>query len=185
MYKEASGLEKVCDYIVGCRIVVEKPHKHPRSGSLYRVKIEIDVPHNPELVVTREPGEGKIHESLQTSLRQAFRSARRQLKKLVDKQREEIKTHPFQQAKAVVYKLFPKKGYGFLKTVDGRDIYFHKNSVLHGGFDRLAIGTGVSFSEEKGKKGPEASSVQIIDKPGSRVSDKKEKMPPPLGWKKK
>ena len=29
-------------------------------------------------------------------------------------------------------KLFPEGRYGFLRTVDGREVYFHSNSVLHG-----------------------------------------------------
>jgi cold shock CspA family protein len=36
--------------------------------------------------------------------------------------------------------------------------------VLHGEFNRLAIGTGVNFSEELGEKGPQATSVRIIEK---------------------
>ena len=33
-------------------------------------------------------------------------------------------------------------------------------------FDRLEIGTGVQWHEEQGDKGPQASTVRIIDKPG-------------------
>jgi cold shock CspA family protein len=57
--------------------------------------------------------------------------------------------------------LFPEEGYGFLATPDGREIYFHRHSVLHPGFDRLAIGTEVRFVEESGEKGPQASTVAI------------------------
>jgi cold shock CspA family protein len=58
-----------------------------------------------------------------------------------------------------VTKLFPKDGYGFLETVGGREVYFHKNSVLDGGFGLLKAGVRVRFSEEEGEKGPQASSV--------------------------
>jgi cold shock CspA family protein len=169
IYDEASSLEKVCDYMISGSIAVEKPHRHPRSGNPYRVRIGIRIPHNPELVVTRESGEGEMHDSLAKVLRSAFKSMRRQLKKLVEKQRYETKIHPDQQAAAVVQKLFPIEGYGFLKTIEGREIYFHKNSVLHGDFERLEIGTGVRYVEEAGREGPQASTVQIEDKPGSRM----------------
>jgi len=58
--------------------------------------------------------------------------------------------------------LFPKQDYGFLETPDGREIYFHRNSVLHPGFDRLEIGTEVRFVEELGQEGPQASTVAIV-----------------------
>jgi cold shock CspA family protein len=43
-----------------------------------------------------------------------------------------------------------------------REIYFHRDSVLHDAFDRLAIGTEVTFVEEEGKKGPQASTVKPV-----------------------
>ncbi len=171
---EAASLEKVCDYMISGAIVVEKPHQHPRSGSPYRVRLGIHVPHNPEIVVTREPGDGEIHDALSKVFRSAFKAMRRQLKRLVERQRYQIKTHPEQQARAVVHKLFPEEGYGFLKTIEGREVYFHRNSVPHGDFERLEIGTGVRYVETKGREGPQASTVQIVDKPGSRIAKKKE-----------
>jgi len=59
----------------------------------------------------------------------------------------------------------------------------HKNAVLHGDFDCVEIGTGVRFEEEMGEKGPQASTVQIIDKPGARMgSSGADPIEPPLGW---
>jgi cold shock CspA family protein len=49
---------------------------------------------------------------------------------------------------------------GFLESDDGREIYFHRNSVLDGAFPRLEIGAQVSFAEEAGDKGPQASTVR-------------------------
>jgi cold shock CspA family protein len=34
------------------------------------------------------------------------------------------------------------------------EIYFHRNAVLDGAFDRLSIGSEVAFVEEEGEKGP-------------------------------
>jgi cold shock CspA family protein len=49
------------------------------------------------------------------------------------------------------------------------EVYFHRNSVLHGEFDRLAIGMGVRYTAEVGEKGLQATSVQIVDKPRTPV----------------
>jgi cold shock CspA family protein len=61
-----------------------------------------------------------------------------------------------------VSRLFPEAGYGFLETPDGRELYFHRHSVLHPGFDHLALGTEVRFAEELGEKSPQASTVAIV-----------------------
>jgi cold shock CspA family protein len=42
------------------------------------------------------------------------------------------------------------------------EVYFHRNSVLHRGFDELAVGTEVRFVEEEGEQGPQASTVAVI-----------------------
>lgn len=181
---EAAKLEKICDYLISCRIAVEKPHEHQRSGSPYRVRIKVTLPPGHEIVAVRESGESDMHEPLHTVLRNAFEAVQRQLKKVTAQQRGEVKTHLQQEMAAVVYKLAREEGYGFLKTLDGREIYFHRNSVLNDDFDRLEIGTGVRFFEEEGEKGAQASSVQIVDKPGVRVSESGQSASePPLGWK--
>jgi len=53
----------------------------------------------------------------------------------------------------------PEQEYGFIQTSDGREIIFHRNSVLGAGFNALEIGSDVRFSEEEGDKGPQASTV--------------------------
>jgi cold shock CspA family protein len=54
-------------------------------------------------------------------------------------------------------------GFGYITTVGGREIYFHRNSVINEEFDNLVPGRGVRFSEEMGDKGPQASTIQILD----------------------
>jgi cold shock CspA family protein len=51
-----------------------------------------------------------------------------------------------------VIRLDPLGGFGFLETAYKREVYFHKNSVLNGGFARLGIGTRAAFAEEAGEK---------------------------------
>jgi cold shock CspA family protein/ribosome-associated translation inhibitor RaiA len=182
--KQSAKLERVCDHIIGCRIVVEKPQEHQRSGNPYRVRIDVTVPPGHELVAVRESGEGDSQEQLPTVIRKGFDAMRRQLKKLVEKQRREVKSHPAQQAVGVVVRLFRDQGYGFIKSLDDREIYFHKNSLAENEFDRLEIGTGVHWAEEQGDKGPQATTVRIVDKPGGGISETKERnIEPPPGWK--
>jgi cold shock CspA family protein len=61
--------------------------------------------------------------------------------------------------KGRVVKLFPEEDYGFIETSDGREVYFHRNSVIDPAFDKLKEGTKVVFIEEQGDKGPQAKRV--------------------------
>lgn len=164
--EKVAKLEKICDYISSCRVDVDKPQEHRTSGNPYRVRIDITIPPGHEIVVDRNLGQDAMHLNLEAVIRDAFDRAERQVKRLMDKQRGDVKVHPDQQTVALVSKLFPEQGYGFLRSVDGRDIYFHKNSVLNDDFDRLKVGTGVNYFEEMGENGAQASNVQIVNKPG-------------------
>jgi ribosome-associated translation inhibitor RaiA len=168
--RKVDKLERLCNYIISIRVTVESSQDHQRTGSPYRVRIYLSVPPGHELVVKREETEGHVHEELSTVVRTAFDAAERRLKELMERQRGKVKSHPEQERVAMVDKLFPQEGYGFLKTVEGRVLYFHRNSVLADDFDRLEIGTGVRYVETMGDKGPQASTVQILDKPGARHS---------------
>jgi len=173
--KEAAKLEKFYSRIMSCRVVIEVPEHRRRYGGLHHVRIDLGVPGG-ELVIKNEPSlRGSIpeeeqktakhlevdtpHKHVELAIRDAFRSARRKLEEYARRQRGDVKTHETHQAEVV--ELYPKKGYGFLKTVDGRQIYFHRNSVLHGSFARIKVGSTVAFAEEQGEHGPHASTVRI------------------------
>jgi cold shock CspA family protein/ribosome-associated translation inhibitor RaiA len=187
IHEKVAKLDKLCDYISSCHIAVEKIHDRPSHGSPYRVRIDMTVPPGHELVADVNPSERNQYVRLDTVIRDAFSTAERQLKELISRQRESEKAQTNDSAQdtmALVTKLFPDQEYGFLKTLDGQDIYFHRNSVLHGDFDRLEIGTGVRFVAQEGEEGLRASTVQIVDKPGARAGKADETLiEPPLGWK--
>jgi len=45
-----------------------------------------------------------------------------------------------------------------------RAIYFHRNAVIDGAFERLKVGSEVAFVEEAGEKGAQAGTVRLIGK---------------------
>jgi len=158
-----SELEELFDGIVSCRVLLEAPHRHHHQGQRYRVRIELSVPGD-HLVVGRSPDKDAAHEDAHVALRDAFRAARRQLEDYVRRLRGQIKTHAAPPHGRVVF-LEPNLGHGRLATDDGREVYFHRNSVI-GGIDRLRLGAEVRFHEEPGDKGPQASSVEPIGEHG-------------------
>jgi cold shock CspA family protein len=99
-------------------------------------------------------------------VRDAFEGARRQIDRQTDKQTGQTKRHPHQEVSAMVEQLFHEEGYGFLRTLDGRQIYFHRNSMPHDDFDELQLGTGVTFEATEGDEGLQASTVRVIDSRG-------------------
>jgi ribosomal subunit interface protein len=169
--ERAARLDRYYDRIMGCRVVVEAPHRHHHQGKLFHVRIELTIP-NGELVVSREPAQHHAHEDVYVAIRDAFNATQRRLADYARRQRGDVKVHEAPPP-ARVSKLLPAEGYGFITSSDGREIYFHKNSVLSDRFSRLQVGTEVQFVEEQGDKGPQASSVRIVGKTHARKSSSK------------
>ncbi|MFO0888549.1 MAG: HPF/RaiA family ribosome-associated protein [Isosphaeraceae bacterium] len=153
-------LEGLYDRIISCRVVIDQPHRHHRQGNPVQVKIDLKVPGS-ELVVKREPAEVLASDDLVGVIHEAFEDLQRQLEGFVNRRRRFVKNHEG-PPHAKVARVLPEAGYGFLETFDGRELFFHRNSVLNQGFDRLKVGAEVTFIEELGDKGPQASTVKPV-----------------------
>jgi cold shock CspA family protein/ribosome-associated translation inhibitor RaiA len=177
---EAAKLSTYYNRIMGCHVAIEVPHRHHRKGSPFHIRIDLVVP-GEEIVVKREPslshrakqlGETEVkkhlevktpHKNLRLAINDAFKAAGRRLQDYARRQRGDVKTRtPLQVAR--VSKILPDEGYGFLTSDDGREIYFHQNSVLNRAFPRLKVGSMVGLVEEPGEKGPQATTVRVISK---------------------
>jgi cold shock CspA family protein/ribosome-associated translation inhibitor RaiA len=166
--EKAVKLESFCGKIMGCRVLVEAPHRHHRKGKLYHVRIDLTLPGG-EIVINHEPSQRAAHKDVYVAIRDAFAAARRKLQDFSRRRRGVLKVHE-PPPSARVAKLFSDKQFGFLETPDGREIYFHGHSVLNGGFGALKVGAEVHFVEEPGEKGPQASTVAPIKHPGTRAT---------------
>jgi len=54
------------------------------------------------------------------------------------------------------------KGFGFIKTDKGPDLFFHMSSVEGARFEELQEGQKVSYNEGSGPKGPRAENVRPV-----------------------
>jgi ribosomal subunit interface protein len=167
--QRADKLEQFHSQLISCRVAVEQPHAHQRSGNPYRVRIEVRVPPGHDLIAEASPKTHDLHESLERVVSDTFQAMERQLKTLAERQRMDVKHHDV--AAAFVARLFREQEYGFLRTTDEREIYFQRAATLGQDWERLEIGTQVRFEEAMGEMGPQATTVQIIDKPGHRIQD--------------
>ena len=84
---KAEKLERFCDQIISCHVIVDAPHHHKQKGESYDVNITISVP-GEELVVKHEPDE-----DLYVAIRDAFDAAERRLKEHSERRSGEARRH--------------------------------------------------------------------------------------------
>lgn len=83
---KAARLDKFCDHITRCDVIVEHPNHAQHSGNPFHVRIDLRVPPGHELVVHEKPVQHEMHEPLTKVVNEAFKAMERQLKDLVDRQ---------------------------------------------------------------------------------------------------
>jgi cold shock CspA family protein/ribosome-associated translation inhibitor RaiA len=180
VHKEAAKLDHFFGQTSSIHVVIEPETHSQRSGNLYRVGVHIKAPPGKSIDVGRaEPqthGQQHPHDEdaydkgahggAYLAIRDAFAAARRQLQDHARRIDGRVKTHE-PPLHGRVTRLVPGvEGYGFVTTNDGREIYFHQNSVTGDGFKRLHEGSEVRVvvAENEGEQGPHASTVTLIGK---------------------
>jgi cold shock CspA family protein len=181
--RQVRKLEQFYWHIIGCRVVVEAPHRHHRKGKSFVIRIDLVLPAK-ELVInnaaqplratkiseqepenllpkTHEPSKEGAHKDAYVAIRDAFNAAGRKLQDYARRRSGALKMRE-SAPRGQVVKIYSDEGYGFLEAADGKEIYFHGHSVLRPGFNRLKIGTEVQFIEAEGDDGPQASTVRMI-----------------------
>ena len=176
--KRAAKLDAYCRDIMSCRVVVDIPHRHHEEGNRFSLRIDVTVP-GEEIAVNHESNlhaskqdlderewvkefevEG-MRKDLRLVIREAFDVARRRLQDYARVHRRAVKTHE-ESPHGRVVRWIPEERFGAIEAADGHEVYFHQNSVLGGGLKRLRVGAKVVFVEERGEKGPQASTVKVI-----------------------
>jgi cold shock CspA family protein/ribosome-associated translation inhibitor RaiA len=160
--QRSKNLGRYSSNILRCETIVVAPHRHQRKGELYDVRIHLMVP-GEDLYVNLQGAEEDVY----VAIRNAFDAARRELEDYERRRRGKVKRHEEPPSGHIV-KLFGAEGYGFIKASDGREIYFHRNSVVDRPFEALRLGAEVRFAEEKGAEGPQATTVHVIEIPAPR-----------------
>ena len=166
--KHVAQLEQRWGRITACRVTIKASSPHHRSSGLYEIHIHLSLPDGREVNVTRTPTADERHADVTFALSDAFKHARRQLQDRIRRVQGQVKHH---EAAAVgkVARIDPAGEFGFLESRDGQEIYFHRNSVVDGGFARLRVGSQVTYTEEMGEKGAQASTVRLLGKHSLRT----------------
>jgi ribosomal subunit interface protein len=160
--QRVARLQRYYRRIIGCSVHIEAPHRHHAKGNLYRIKIVLHLPGG-DLPISRSAGRSPAHHDIYVAIRDAFDAAERGLARHAERRRGEVKRHVPPLAGRVT-KLSATAGYGFVTLSDGRQVYFHRNSVSGGGFDRLHQGQTVRVvvAETESPLGPQATTLAPI-----------------------
>jgi len=161
--QKVAKLEQVFDRATAYRVTIEALNRQHIKGNLFHVRIEVDVPGR--RVVAETSDRNQAHEDIYLALRDAFKTARRRLADHSRRRAGQVKLHDVPPHGRVA-RLFPFEGYGFIEMPDGREIYFHQNSLVGADFAKLAEGQEVRFvaAKRESGKGPQASAVKLIGK---------------------
>jgi cold shock CspA family protein len=168
--KNISTLEQRFGRITACRVVIKAPSERHRTGGACEVAIKLSLPQGRQVDIARSEKGEQTDDRLAdpvVAIKTAFKRARRRLQDQARRMRGQVKSHDGPPV-ATVKRFDAVTGFGFLETQDGREIYFHKNSVRDGSAGQFSPGTRVTFFEEMGNKGPQASTVKVLGKHGLR-----------------
>jgi cold shock CspA family protein len=103
---------------------------------------------------------------LHKAINEAFRVAERRLydlKEQLDDRSKGVAHDAENQSLGQIAEMRADQDFGFLLTKEGGLLYFHRNSVLTGDFDRLSRGDEVHYNEAIGDTGPIATKVRVRD----------------------
>jgi len=165
--KHITELESRFGRVTAGRVVVKGPGDHHQSGGQYQVSVRLALPDGREVNIGRTPKQDERYADLTFAVDNAFRRARRRLQDQARLMRGQTKQHENQPIGTVV-RIDASGEFGFLEGADGQEIYFNRNSIL-GDASKIEPGTRVSYVEEMGEKGPQASTIKVLGKHGLRA----------------
>jgi len=90
--EKVGKLEQISQNIISCRVSVEESSRHNQQGSLFHIVIDLEVPET-NIVVSREHDDKQGHEDVYVAVRDAFNSARRQLREYESRRKRKMKRH--------------------------------------------------------------------------------------------
>ncbi len=71
-------------------------------------------------------------------------------------------------ARGTVKRIVRDRGFGFIRSSDGKEVFFHRSALVGLDIGRLSEGQKVEFVLEESPKGPRASKVRIVKAEGNK-----------------
>jgi ribosome-associated translation inhibitor RaiA/cold shock CspA family protein len=160
-------LEQMFVRLTTCRVRVDQRANNSNNTIPPVVRIELGVPGHRDIVVAHEPDhlQRKFQApDLHNAINEAFRIAERRLGQFKDQLKDRTAAGRHEAANGMlgqIVEITAAQDFGFLLTASGGLLYFHRNSILAGDFDRLEVGDQVHYVEDMGDTGPIATKVRV------------------------
>jgi ribosome-associated translation inhibitor RaiA len=169
-------LEDIYKRLTSCRVRVDQRANNAQQTIPPVVRIEIGLPGRKDIVVAHEPErlQRKFQRpDLHNAINEAFRIAERQLSEYKERLSDRTAARTHEAANEFfgqVAEVLPDRDHGFLMTKEGGLLYFHRNALLTGDFDRLKRGDALTYVEEVGDTGPIATKVRVKTAPNGSAA---------------
>src|SRR5437867_13143880 len=89
----AARLERFCDHINCCDVAIEQTNHTHQKGNPFRCRIDVTVARGHELVAEGKQMDNGTHQPLNKVIHDACKTMEWELRRVVEKQRREVKTH--------------------------------------------------------------------------------------------
>ena len=155
-----SALESCYDGIISCDVLIESGGSdRPRDQGLH-IHLDVCLP-DKELDVDRDAQWPAAGGNIIAEVQAAFSEMERQVKAYVRHADVPLSAGNL-SGRGVVSELVAGMNYGLISTPEGIDVYFHREHVIDGAFDRLEIGSTVEFSVAPSLLGAQATRVKLV-----------------------
>lgn len=152
--------------ILGCRVVVEVPHRSADSGKQpLGIAVEVDVPGRNKVVAKGSDERRDAKGDQAAVVSRVFDAVDRRLAQANDVRHGAVKAHAADSDTGVVVRLFPEEHYGFVEVRGAPDLYFSRDVVGDDAFDDIQVGNIVQVvrATTDGPMGPQASTVRLLN----------------------
>ncbi len=162
--KHIAELEQRWDRVTACRVVVKGPGQHHRVGGLYEIHIHLALPEGREVHVERTAPADERRSDLAFAVNDAFKRARRQLQDQRSPRAREGEKRITGRRSERWRGLIPPASSDSSRPATARKSIFTVTVSSARAIARLRVGSRVTFAEEMGDKGAQASTVKPLGK---------------------
>jgi len=165
--RRVASLEALHARLIGCRVVVEVPHRGAESGKVaIAVSVEVDIAGRPALIGKAQEERREAKEDQTAAFNAAFNAVERQVERIAEQRRETPRGGGSAGEEGMIVRLFRDEGYGFVQIDNSPVLSFSRNAVAGDDFDALQDGmmVHVTRASDEGPMGPQASSVRLLNK---------------------
>lgn len=173
-------LDELVDDLVGCRVVVDTPHRSEEESHSYRLSLIVSVPGH-DTFIHRNADRGQPRSDVTRAIDKAFDTAARDLQMRSDNrnraERPGRATGPrrspregrsdsereAERARGTISQLFPDDGYGLITPEQGYGhVFFYEEDLLDVDIRELETGAQISYRREDRGAGPVAGGIRLV-----------------------